>query len=173
MCSIRLNVNIAHCIDTHGALSVLMFDTGLRVTCVWREQSVRLMWGFCAIILRRYSVMSAPGGVEHIKDVSVNYSKPLFTVNGQHCCYGSLHYLLVHDVWWLVRVTLVVAFGFCPKILGGGEGLWLVILLKKECNFSSADNVRWWGYSNTARWLKKLNFWHSQAVGMLELSDIP
>ena len=39
------------------------------------------MRGFCANILRQYSVMSVPGGVEHMKDVSVNYSKPFFTVN--------------------------------------------------------------------------------------------
>ena len=48
--------------------------------------------------------------------------------------------------WWFVRVTLVVAFGFCPKILGGGGDLQNVILLEKECIFSSADNVRWWGH---------------------------
>ena len=45
--------------------------------------------------------------------------------------------------WWLVRVTLVVAFGFfCPKIFGGGANLRIVILLEKECSFSAADNVR-------------------------------
>ena len=25
--------------------------------------------------------------------------------------------------WWLVRVTLVITFGFCAKILGGGKDL--------------------------------------------------
>ena len=31
--------------------------------------------------------------------------------------------------WWLVRVTLVVAFGFCPNIL-----------LENECSLSGVDN---------------------------------
>ena len=56
------------------------------------------------------------------------------------------------NIWWLVRVTFVVAFGFFPKILGGGGNLQIVILLEKECNFSDADNVRWWRHSKTSRW---------------------
>ena len=28
---------------------------------------------------------------------------------------------------------------FCPKILGGGGDLWIIILLKNECNFSGGD----------------------------------
>ena len=47
--------------------------------------------------------------------------------------------------WWLL-------LAFCPKILGGGGDLQIVILLKKECCFSGADNVRWWRHSNTTRW---------------------
>ena len=31
---------------------------------------------------------------------------------------------------------------FCPKILGGGRDLPIVVLLEKECSFSGADNVR-------------------------------
>ena len=31
---------------------------------------------------------------------------------------------------------------FCPKILGGGRDLRIVVLLEKECTFSDADNVR-------------------------------
>ena len=50
----------------------------------------------------------------------------------------------------------MVAFDFYCKILGGGRYLQIVILLEKKCGFSSADNVRWWGHSNTTRWLKKL-----------------
>ena len=46
----------------------------------------------------------------------------------------------------------MVAFGFRPKILGGGGDLCIVILLKKECSFSGADNVRCMGHSNTTRW---------------------
>ena len=35
----------------------------------------------------------------------------------------------------------MAAFGFLPKILGGGRDLRIVILLKKEFSFSRADNV--------------------------------
>ena len=38
----------------------------------------------------------------------------------------------------------MAAFGFYPKILGGGGDLQIVVLLKKECSFNGADNVRWW-----------------------------
>ena len=48
--------------------------------------------------------------------------------------------------WWLVRIPLVVAFGFLPKILGDGKDLQIIVLLEKECSFNSADNVRWWGH---------------------------
>ena len=44
--------------------------------------------------------------------------------------------------WWLVKVYLVVAFGFFPKILGGDGGLKIVGLREKECSFSGADNMR-------------------------------
>ena len=49
--------------------------------------------------------------------------------------------------WWLVRVTLVVAWRlFTPQILGGGRDLQIVILLKKEYNFSGGDM---WGGEDT------------------------
>ena len=38
----------------------------------------------------------------------------------------------------------MAAFGFYPKILGGGGDLQIVVLRKKECSFNGADNVRWW-----------------------------
>ena len=41
---------------------------------------------------------------------------------------------------------------FAPKILEGSRDLRIIILLEKECSFSGADNVRWWGHSNTTRW---------------------
>ena len=50
-------------------------------------------------------------------------------------------YAFLSFFWWLVRVTLVVAFGFCPKIFGGGGNLQIVILLEKECKFSGTDNM--------------------------------
>ena len=42
---------------------------------------------------------------------------------------------------WLFRVTLVVLLEFCPKILGGGRDLQIMVLLKKECSFSGADSM--------------------------------
>ena len=54
--------------------------------------------------------------------------------------------MLFWPCWWLVRVTLVVAFGVCPKILGGGRNLWMIFLLLHvyECNLSVVDNQSWW-----------------------------
>ena len=40
----------------------------------------------------------------------------------------------------------------CPKIAVGGQDLQIFIWLEKECSFRGADNVRWWGHSNTTRW---------------------
>ena len=37
----------------------------------------------------------------------------------------------------------MVAFGFYPKILGGGGDLQIIVLPKNECSFSGGDNVRW------------------------------
>ena len=55
--------------------------------------------------------------------------------------------------WWLVRVTLVVAFSF---FLGNFRMWWEPMncrfLLKNKCNFSGGDNVRWWLHSRTTRW---------------------
>ena len=52
-------------------------------------------------------------------------------ISGKQTCKYSLGFLVFQrfsvaevgrcDFWWLVRVTLVVAF--CPKILGGGKDL--------------------------------------------------
>ena len=50
--------------------------------------------------------------------------------------------------WLLIRVTLVVAFGFCPKILGGGRDLQIILLSFYECRFDDGDTMRWWGHSN-------------------------
>ena len=48
--------------------------------------------------------------------------------------------ILFLNFWWLVRVTLVVALWlFCPKILGGGGDLRIIILLKNKCSFSGGD----------------------------------
>ena len=37
--------------------------------------------------------------------------------------YGFVYYC------WLVRITLVVAFGFCPKTFGGGRDLRTILML--------------------------------------------
>ena len=42
---------------------------------------------------------------------------------------------------------LVVAFGFCPKIVGGGGDLQMMVLVKNECSLSGGDNHKWWGHS--------------------------
>ena len=71
--------------------------------------------------------------------------------------------------WWLTEVTLVVAFGLCPKFWGGKD-LWMTVLLENECSFNGRDNHRWWKYSTPTSSLKKiLNFMHSQVMGTQKL----
>ena len=50
--------------------------------------------------------------------------------------------------WWLVRVTLVVAFGFLPQKFGRWQGSMNCHFAQKGMQFCGADNVRWWGHSN-------------------------
>ena len=52
----------------------------------------------------------------------------------------------INNNWWLIRVTLVVAFSFCPKFLGGGEDLRLVL-----CCYMNAGWVMGipWGCGDT------------------------
>ena len=73
------------------------------------------------------------------------------------------------NIWWLVRVTLVVAFNFLPQNLGGDRYLWVVL-----CPSMNAGSVR--GYHEVMGTLKHfliqrfcLNLLHSQAVGMQKL----
>ena len=55
---------------------------------------------------------------------------------------------------------------FCPKILGGGRDLRIIILLKNECSFSGGDM---WGDGDTQSLQdgkkKILNFVHLEVVG--------
>ena len=54
---------------------------------------------------------------------------------------------------------------FCPKILGGGGDLWIIILLKNKCSFSGADM---WGGGDTQALQdgkKNLNFAYLEVVG--------
>ena len=44
-------------------------------------------------------------------------------------------------IWWLVRVSLVVAF--CPKILGGGGDPRIILLSFYGCRLSGGDTMRW------------------------------
>ena len=63
---------------------------------------------------------------------------------------------------------------FCPKILGGGGDLRIIVLLKNEISLSGGDNVMWWGHSNLTSWYKIiLNFMHSQVAGIQKLSNFP
>ena len=53
---------------------------------------------------------------------------------------------------------------FCPKILGGGGDLWIIILLKNECSFSGGDM---WDGGDTLPLQdgkKKKNFAHLEVV---------
>ena len=53
----------------------------------------------------------------------------------------SLVISLCTNIWWLVRVTLVVAFDFLPKKFGGGSGqLRMILLLLYKCSLSSVDS---------------------------------
>ena len=42
----------------------------------------------------------------------------------------------------------MVAFGFFPKIFGGGRDLLMILLLIYKYSLSGGDNQRWWGHSN-------------------------
>ena len=57
--------------------------------------------------------------------------------------------------WRLVRITLVVAFGFLPKNFGRWWGSMNDTFALYECSLSSVDNQSWWGHSNPAYCLKK------------------
>ena len=47
--------------------------------------------------------------------------------------------------WWLIRITLVVAFGFLPQNFSEVVRTYILsFLFEKDCNFSGADNMRWW-----------------------------
>ena len=67
--------------------------------------------------------------------------------------------------WLLVKVTLVVAFGFLPQNLGGSGDLRIVILLERN----AASVVPTMSWSNT----NKLSYMYSQVVGTQELSNFP
>ena len=85
------------------------------------------------------------------------------------CVFCILWIDRMNNYWWLFRVTLVVAFGFCPKILTGGRDLQMIVLLKNPCSLSGRDNHRWWWHSNPTYYLKKSNFFHSQVAGTQKL----
>ena len=55
---------------------------------------------------------------------------------------------------------------FCPKILGGGGDLRIIVLLKNECSFSGGDM---WGGGDPQPLQdgkkKNLNFVHLEVVG--------
>ena len=65
----------------------------------------------------------------------------------QNCVYlGIKDAWIPGCYWWLIRVTLVVTLGFCPKILGGGRDLQMVLL--HSMNVGSVVGIPWWRYSN-------------------------
>ena len=74
-------------------------------------------------------------------------------------------------IWWLIRVTLVVAFDFLPPNFGRCQGAG---------SFCLKMNAAWvvWtiiggGGTQTLLAVKKLNFMHSQMVGTQKLSVWP
>ena len=62
-------------------------------------------------------------------------------------------------------VTLVVAFGFCPKILGGGGDLRMMVLLFNECSLSGRDT------QPQLAVLKKIELFALPDMGMQKLCD--
>ena len=54
--------------------------------------------------------------------------------------------------WWLVRVTLVIAFGFLPQIFRRWWELWMILALIYKCSLNGVDNQRWWRHSNPTGW---------------------
>ena len=77
-------------------------------------------------------------------------------------------------IWCLVRITLVVAFGFfCPKILGAGGDLPMVLAVCRLSVYkgiyvyrlNGGDTIRRWGHSNSTLHKRTyLNFLRSQAA---------
>ena len=54
------------------------------------------------------------------------------------------------NIWWLVRVTLVVAFNFLPQKFGRWQVPMSGTLSFYECRFCRGDTMRWWEHSNTS-----------------------
>ena len=65
------------------------------------------------------------------------------------CGYSlSEHFSKIQFYWWLVRVTLVVFYGFLSQHFERWWDLQMILLLLYECSLSSEDNQRWWGHTN-------------------------
>ena len=68
--------------------------------------------------------------------------------------------IILHDFWWLVRVTLLVAFGFLPKNFASWQGA-SSFFLENECSLSGVDNHRCSGHSSPTSWKKIELYAHS------------
>ena len=67
--------------------------------------------------------------------------------------------------WWLVRVTLVVAFGFLPKNFGRWWGPMSSIFYFHNYRFSGGNTMMWWWHSNHTLCIRIcLNVLHSQVA---------
>ena len=128
----------------------LFLDGLFLLLAVWDEGTVQYM-AWC------------PSWSKYIDSSDLGQEKIVFwpaldTVSHQHR--SGIHCSIIStkgakkfiNHWWLVRVTLVAALGFCPRILGSSRGLRIVILLEKECSLSTVDNHRWRGLSNLTSW---------------------
>ena len=50
----------------------------------------------------------------------------------------------------------MVAFCFCPNILGDGRDLQMMVLPENECSVSAGDSHGWWGHSIPTPHIKKI-----------------
>ena len=63
-------------------------------------------------------------------------------------CYVTIienPYDLCRNVWWLVRVTLVVDWLFLPRNFGLVVGIYEGLLPFCECTWGGGSICRWWG----------------------------
>ena len=60
--------------------------------------------------------------------------------------------------WWLVRVSLVVGFDFCPKLFVPVKGPYKCHLLFCEHRWDGDCTWRWWGHLNTTQCKLFFNF---------------
>ena len=76
---------------------------------------------------------------EGVDNVVVNQADALVSGHVRHT------YILQCNIWWIHRVILVVAFGFCTIILGRSRDLQMMLLLENEYSLSDGNNGKTYG----------------------------